>query len=125
MLSLKTKANARLYRKFLATIQSGGNLTLSEKRLMDSVAVELNAEVNPDDKVVAEGLQPLTYMLRVMNDPQAEKERRDRMAIAAAPFIHPRKGEGAGKKEDKADRAKVAGSGKFKTQAPPHLKVVN
>src|SRR4051794_35513527 len=36
-----------------------------------------------------ENLDPLAYMLRVMNDPGAEPERRDRMAIAAAPFMHP------------------------------------
>lgn len=33
---------------------------------------------------------PLAYMLAVMNDPAAELYRRDRMAIAAAPFVHPR-----------------------------------
>jgi hypothetical protein len=29
-------------------------------------------------------------MLAVMNDPNADVARRDRMAIAAAPFMHPR-----------------------------------
>jgi hypothetical protein len=33
--------------------------------------------------------KPLAYMLRVMRDPDAPAERRDRMAIAAAPFCHP------------------------------------
>jgi hypothetical protein len=48
------------------------------------------------------------------------------MAIAAAPFCHVRKGEGAGKKEEKADRAKAAGSGKFASRPMPlKLTVVN
>ena len=33
---------------------------------------------------------PLEYMLDVMNDPEADQVRRDRMAIAAAPFVHAR-----------------------------------
>ena len=72
----------------------------------------------------AENLDPLTYMLKVMNDPEVtDATRKDRMAIAAAPFCHARKGEGAGKKEDKADRAKNAAAGKFAAGKPP-LKVV-
>jgi hypothetical protein len=35
------------------------------------------------------GVTPLAYMLQVMRDEKAEPERRDRMAAAAAPFIHP------------------------------------
>jgi hypothetical protein len=31
-------------------------------------------------------------MLRIMNDPAAEQERRDRMALAAAPFLHSKLG---------------------------------
>ncbi len=34
------------------------------------------------------GITPLEYMLAVMRDPEADKERRDRMANAAAPYIH-------------------------------------
>src|SRR5215218_9184250 len=60
-----------------------------------------------------ENLDPLAYMLRVMNDPGAEPERRDRMAIAA-PFILPRATDVAkGKKERQAERAKAAASGRF------------
>ena len=46
------------------------------------------------------GLTPLNYMLVVINDPAAAPSRRDRMAIAAAPYVHacavnPKKGEKA------------------------------
>ena len=72
------------------------------------------------DEAKAVNLTPLDYMLKVMNDEtESDKARRDRMAIAAAPFIHARKGEGAGKKEEKSDRAKSAGAGKFSTGRAP------
>lgn len=38
----------------------------------------------------ADGEMPLNYMLRVMRDETADQKRRDAMASAAAPFIHPR-----------------------------------
>ena len=67
---------------------------------------------------------PLAYMLDVMNDPHVDDGRRDRMAIAAAPFIHPRAGDGPGKKEDAKERAKRAASGIFAPGKPPKLEVV-
>jgi hypothetical protein len=69
-----------------------------------------------------ESLDPLSYMLRVMNDPTAEPERRDRLAIAAAPFVHPRANEAKkGKKEELADAARAAASGRFAAPPPPRL----
>lgn len=61
---------------------------------------------------------PLEHMLMVMNDINESSARRDRMAIAAAPFVHPRAGE-SGKKEAKAEAAKRAGTGRFAPSAPP------
>lgn len=37
-----------------------------------------------------EGETPLEYMLRVMRDDTIEDERRDKMAIGAASYVHPR-----------------------------------
>jgi hypothetical protein len=34
------------------------------------------------------GLTPLEFMLRIMNDPAEDPTRRDRMAQAAAPYVH-------------------------------------
>jgi len=48
------------------------------------------------------GVTPLDFMLSVLRDPKAEKGRRDDMAKAAAPYVHPKlsaiehKGEGGG-----------------------------
>lgn len=67
---------------------------------------------------------PLDYMLRVMRDPRTDAARRDRMAMAAAPFLHPRReAAGAGKKEAAADAAKKAAAGKFGARPAP-LKLV-
>ena len=38
----------------------------------------------------ASGIMPLDFMLAVMRDPGADHKRRDAMAMAAAPYIHPR-----------------------------------
>jgi hypothetical protein len=34
---------------------------------------------------------PLDHMLSVMRDPAADHKRRDAMAMAAAPYLHPRR----------------------------------
>src|SRR4051794_3089533 len=55
---------------------------------------------------------PLEYMLRVLNDKTAAASRRDRMAIAAAPFSHPRvEPRLAGKKDKAIAAARTAGVG--------------
>lgn len=66
-------------------------------------------------------------MLGVMNDTAADEARRDRMAIAAAPFVHARVDASGGKKAERqanAERA-VAQGGKFAPPAPPKLIVSN
>jgi hypothetical protein len=53
-----------------------------------------------------EGIMPLDFMLAVIRDPTAGTTRRDRMAIAAAPYCHPRVTEVApGKKQRAAQKA--------------------
>ena len=42
------------------------------------------------EEIASTGETPLQYMLRVMRDPEATPARRDAMAAAAAPYIHPR-----------------------------------
>ena len=57
-------------------------------------------------------MQPLEYMLTVMNDPAADQTRRDRMAIAAAPYCHPRMSDMVkGKKTQETEAAEMAGVG--------------
>jgi hypothetical protein len=42
------------------------------------------------EAAMARGLTPLEYMLAVLRDETVEPERRDEMAKAAAPYLHPR-----------------------------------
>jgi|GEM_PF-680523 len=67
-------------------------------------------EANPSDiAVINDGLTPLEYMLAVMRDPGADQTRRDRMAMACAPYCHPRMFEQrVGKKEVQKAKAKTA-----------------
>lgn len=68
------------------------------------------------------GLSPLDYMLQVMNDAEADDARRDRMAIAAAPFVHvkPAEVQGGVKAERQKRGEEVASSGgRFSAPAPP------
>lgn len=41
-------------------------------------------------EIAAAGETPLDYQLRVMRDPTVDHDRRDKMAIAAAPYVHPK-----------------------------------
>lgn len=61
---------------------------------------------------IRQNLTPLEYMLAVMNNPKAEPDRRDRMAIAAAPYCHQRAADRQrGKKDLAAEAAQHAGDG--------------
>jgi len=69
-----------------------------------------NSEIRTEARKA--GLSPLDYMLAVMRNPEADQARRDKMAIAAAPFVHGKPGETAkGKKAEAEQAAKTAGVG--------------
>jgi len=52
-------------------------------------------------------MTPLDYMLAVMRDERADEARRDKMAQAAAPFVHGKaSGAKMGKKEQREEAAK-------------------
>lgn len=75
-----------------------------------------------DESAALAAANPLEYMLAVMRNPGVEAARRDRMAIAAAPFMHARReGQAPGKRELGAAAAEKAAT-KFKPgQAPLKL----
>ncbi|MFA5379261.1 MAG: hypothetical protein WC455_26130 [Dehalococcoidia bacterium] len=128
LLATGIKAKAKIYQDFLIRLgdkEQKQPLTLQEKNLMQKLGAELAEAVEEGKQArdISES-DPLEYMLDVMRDPKADQETRLRAASLAAPYIHPRKGEGAGKKEEKNERAKSAGKGRFRASAPPQLKVV-
>ena len=55
-----------------------------KKGSLNKVTSEMKAAI------AASGETPLDYMLRIMRDEAAESTRRDEMAKAAAPYLHPR-----------------------------------
>ena len=70
-------------------------------------------------------LTPLEYMLAVMNSTEADDERRDRMAIAAAPYVHEKAADKKlGKKEQKLEAAKNI-KDIYAPRKMPHLAVDN
>src|SRR4051794_35018489 len=50
-------------------------------------------------------LAPLDYMLSVMNDPGVDDARRDRRAIAAAPYVHARAADAKPGKKERVEQA--------------------
>jgi hypothetical protein len=74
-------------------------------------------------KAAPEGaLDPLAYMLSVMNDSAADDARRDRMAIAAAVYVHGKpsdESKGVKKTKQEAGERVATSSGKFAAPAPP------
>lgn len=93
-----------------------------------SVAPAKATKAKPSGTVAHEripkGTSPLEYMLSVMLDSDADPLRRDRMAMAAAPFVHIRAADAKPTEKDvQAEKAKSAGLGKFASAAAP-LKLV-
>jgi hypothetical protein len=48
------------------------------------------ATIALEQELAASGETPKDYMLRVMRDPKVDDHRRDEMAKAVAPYVHPR-----------------------------------
>lgn len=125
LLAVGKKAKQKLLHEFLFRVANKDGkqkpLSVVEKKMMDQWQSELAAELNdPTEAGESEGLQPLEYMLRVMNNPKEDPAVRRQMAAASAPYCHPRKGEaGTGKKDEAADRAKIAGAGRFAPSKQP------
>lgn len=73
------------------------------------------------------GMSPLEYMLGVMRGEIEGDDRRDRMAVAAAPYCHGKVAESAGgKKGQRQERAEQSASGgRFKVPTAPKIAVDN
>jgi hypothetical protein len=54
------------------------------------VGVPNKASLARQEAIAASGLTPLDYMLNVLRDDDAPRERRDWAAEKAAPYVHPR-----------------------------------
>jgi hypothetical protein len=68
---------------------------LCDAAVNDPEPVDLGGAISKSTRAILEaaaagGEMPLEYMLRIMRDPREPAARRDEMAKAAAPFLHPR-----------------------------------
>ena len=86
----------------------------------------LDLPLDVAEEAAMASMSPLDYMLHVMRNGAVESARRDRMAIAAAPFVHARQeGMAPGKRDLQKKAADAAGSGRFAQPKPPKLVVNN
>jgi phage terminase small subunit len=118
----KAEELAVFYKGLIERAHTGKKPTDKDKQQMNKLATELAKEYESKEEkseTPIEKLLPLEFMLKVMNDQKENKELRARMAMAAAPFVHSRMAEGKGKKQEKDDKAKSAGVGKFAPGRPP------
>ncbi|MCG2586505.1 terminase small subunit [Massilia sp. TS11] len=90
-----------------------------EPKVAPSSAPPENAEDMP---VVMDGAErdPLDFLLAIQNDPKVDLRLRLRASVAAAQYKHTKRADG-GKKDEQADGAKRAATGRFAPKAPPKL----
>lgn len=95
----------------------------SKKEVVAKIVKERKQQIASGDETKKQSITkirtPLEHMLEVMNDDNADEMRRDRMAIAAAPFVHAKAGE-KGIKETRLEEAKKT-SGKYTSPPPPPM----
>jgi phage terminase small subunit len=81
-------------------------------------------EITPLEQIPNAEQTPLEFLLQVMRSPHVDDKTRLEAAKTAAQYCHLKKGDG-GVKDEKAEKAKKAGMGKFAAAAAPKLIVNN
>lgn len=128
MIEMARKAKRRIHQEFLIRIANQDHqqvpLTLAEKREFLRLSAELEAENRPAETAekldnVSDGIEAVEFLRQVWNDPNVEISLRIRAAEIAYKAAEVK----LGKKDEKAERARAAGQGKFAAMAD-RLKVV-
>lgn len=70
----------------------------------------------PDNPIL-----PVDYMLRVLNDPNASEDRKDRIASIAAPYLHAKAEAKGTKKDGLMKRAGEVAEGRFGARPAPNV----
>ena len=92
----------------------GDAVTYSKKDIPDEIKKEAeDAEMNPID-----------YLLKIMRDVNEDPKRRDTCSYWLLPYMHPKATTKKGKKQERSERAKSAGKGKFAPGRAPINKVI-
>lgn len=73
------------------------------------------------EPVTSDFSDPLDFLRAVWKGEMDANAGQIRAAQAALPFVHPKKGESSGKKEEAEARAKAAGAGRYGRREAPKL----
>jgi len=125
-IDLETREKAKAYSDLLTRASKGESLTTTEKREMASLREELRKRLSDGEgeDLTLDEPDAKEFLEKLLLSKDVDQKTKIQIANILLPFQHARKGEGAGKKEGAADRAKAAGAGKFSASAPPKLAVV-
>jgi len=125
-IDLETREKAKAYSDLLTRASKGKPLTTTEKREMASLREELRKRLSDGEgeDLTLDEPDAKEFLEKLLLSKDVDQKTKIQIANILLPFQHARKGEGAGKKEGAADRAKAAGAGKFSASAPPKLAVV-
>lgn len=96
------------------------------KKPVDEEKSKLDSEVDAIGKDAAKGVltkDAKEFLESLLESLEVDQKTKIQVANILMPFQHARVGEGKGKKEEKADRAKAAGEGRFAPRPAP-LRVV-
>jgi len=125
-IDLETREKAKAYSDLLTRASKGESLTAAEKREMSGLREELRKRLSDGEgeDLTLDEPDAKEFLEKLLLSKDVDQKTKIQIANILLPFQHSRKGEGAGKKDEQADRAKAAGAGKFSASAPPKLAVV-
>ena len=123
----KAEEFAIFYAGLMEKARSGKKTTEDDRRQMNALAMEMarihgGGEVAPVTET-DETRDAKEYLEKLLSSNALDKKTKIQVANILLPFQHPRIGEGKGKKDEKDERAKRAGEGKFAAGQAP-LRVV-
>ena len=127
LISAGMQAKKKIYHEFFVRVANKDGqqkpLSIVEKKMMDKLLDDIKSSNQADDT----GNIPQTsdpdakkWLEELLISPGVDRKTKIQVASILLPYQHPRKGEaGTGKKEEQADRAKVAGAGRFAPSKVP------
>lgn len=126
-LLVKAEEIALFYAGLMDKARAGQKMTPDDRKqlnalLLDMARIHGGGEVVPVEEA-DETKDAKEYLEKLLSMNGLDKKTKIQVANILLPFQHSRKGEGTGKKQEKDNKAKAAGAGKFKPSAPP-LKLV-
>jgi len=126
-LLVKAEEIVVFYAGLMEKVRSGQKMTPDDRKqlnalLQDMVHVHGGGQIAPAEPG-DETRDAKEYLEKLLVSSVIDRKSKIQVANILLPFQHPRVGEGQGKKDEKADRAKAAASGKY-APAPAPLRVV-